>query len=134
MPGSARAALKEAGLPMRDGMHAASHALLNILPAFMMCAASDMQARRSPFRNPVSPHPSPLPPSPLSFLPLPRPSPCSCSHNHLSNPQETTRNAKHHCTFRQPCCSDVSPHTLHRLLLSSLLHADCSPKREYNVL
>lgn len=27
---------------MRDGMHAASHAILNVLPAFMMCADSDM--------------------------------------------------------------------------------------------
>lgn len=36
--------MREAGLPFRDGLHAASHAVLNVLPAFVMCAAGDMAA------------------------------------------------------------------------------------------
>lgn len=33
-----------AGLPFRDGVHAACHALLNVLPLFLMCNPSDMGA------------------------------------------------------------------------------------------
>lgn len=36
VPPTARAAVKAAGLPFRDGLHAASHAVLNVLPAYIM--------------------------------------------------------------------------------------------------
>ena len=36
--------MKDAGLPFRDGLHAASHALLNVVPLYMMCNATDMAA------------------------------------------------------------------------------------------
>ena len=42
MPHGARGALAAAGLPFRDGLHAASHALVNVLPLFLMCNASDL--------------------------------------------------------------------------------------------
>ena len=42
VPASARAALKERKLPFRDGLHAASHALLNVLPLRLMCGTLDM--------------------------------------------------------------------------------------------
>lgn len=42
VPASARAALRERNLPFRDGLHAASHALLNVLPLRLMCGTLDM--------------------------------------------------------------------------------------------
>ena len=39
VPASARAALRERNLPFRDGLHAASHALLNVLPLRLMVRA-----------------------------------------------------------------------------------------------
>ncbi len=42
VPASARAALRARDLPFRDGLHAASHALLNVLPLRLMCGALDM--------------------------------------------------------------------------------------------
>ncbi|KAK9819572.1 hypothetical protein WJX81_002582 [Elliptochloris bilobata] len=42
VPASARAALRARNLPFRDGLHAASHALLNVLPLRLMCGALDM--------------------------------------------------------------------------------------------
>ena len=42
VPASARAALRERKLPFRDGLHAASHALLNVLPLRLMCGTLDM--------------------------------------------------------------------------------------------
>jgi DEAD/DEAH box helicase domain-containing protein len=44
VPPSARRACQAAGLPYRDGVHAASHAVLNVLPLFMMCNVGDMRA------------------------------------------------------------------------------------------
>lgn len=44
MPRAARQRVKDAGLPFRDGLHAASHALLNVVPLYMMCNATDMAA------------------------------------------------------------------------------------------
>ena len=44
VPRAARQRVKEAGLPFRDGLHAASHALLNVVPLYMMCNATDMAA------------------------------------------------------------------------------------------
>ena len=42
MPHTARKRVAEEGLPFRDGIHGAGHALLNVLPLFLMCASSDM--------------------------------------------------------------------------------------------
>ncbi|KAK9816796.1 hypothetical protein WJX72_005198 [[Myrmecia] bisecta] len=42
VPASARQRVQQAGLPFRDGLHAASHALLNVLPLYMMCNPHDM--------------------------------------------------------------------------------------------
>ena len=39
VPASARAALRARELPFRDGLHAASHALLNVLPLRLMVRA-----------------------------------------------------------------------------------------------
>lgn len=33
---------RELGLPYRDGVHAACHAVLNVLPLLMMCNPTDM--------------------------------------------------------------------------------------------
>ncbi|KAL3163301.1 hypothetical protein ABBQ32_009693 [Trebouxia sp. C0010 RCD-2024] len=44
VPRAARQRVKDAGLPFRDGLHAASHALLNVVPLYMMCNATDMAA------------------------------------------------------------------------------------------
>lgn len=44
VPRAARKRVKDAGLPFRDGLHAASHALLNVVPLYMMCNATDMAA------------------------------------------------------------------------------------------
>ena len=44
VPVAARRMCEAAGLPYRDGMHAAGHALLNVLPLFMMANPSDMRA------------------------------------------------------------------------------------------
>ena len=44
MPPTARRLCDAAGLPYRDGLHAAGHALLNVLPLFMMCNPNDMRA------------------------------------------------------------------------------------------
>lgn len=42
IPQSAKIAVEERKLEFRGGSHAASHALLNILPLHMMCSASDL--------------------------------------------------------------------------------------------
>ena len=42
VPSNARHAVVAAGLPFRDALHAAGHALLNVLPLLMMCAPTDM--------------------------------------------------------------------------------------------
>lgn len=42
MPQSARTALAAQGLPFRDGLHAASHALVNVLPLFLLCTSADL--------------------------------------------------------------------------------------------
>ena len=42
VPQSARMALQAEGLPFRDGLHAASHALANVVPLFLLCNASDL--------------------------------------------------------------------------------------------
>ncbi len=42
VPHTARKRVAEEGLPFRDGIHGAGHALVNVLPLFLMCAASDM--------------------------------------------------------------------------------------------
>lgn len=42
LPPSARAGVEAAGLKYREGVHAAAHALLNVLPLYMMCNANDV--------------------------------------------------------------------------------------------
>ena len=42
VPHTARKRVAEEGLPFRDGIHGAGHALVNVLPLFLMCASSDM--------------------------------------------------------------------------------------------
>ena len=44
VPRAARQRVKDSGLPFRDGLHAASHALLNVVPLYMMCNSTDMAA------------------------------------------------------------------------------------------
>jgi DEAD/DEAH box helicase domain-containing protein len=42
LPPSARGVVEAAGLPFRAGVHAAAHALLNVLPLLLMCNAGDV--------------------------------------------------------------------------------------------
>ncbi|WIA32171.1 hypothetical protein OEZ86_003020 [Tetradesmus obliquus] len=42
LPPSARRACDAAGIPFREAVHAASHALLNVLPLYMVCNSTDM--------------------------------------------------------------------------------------------
>ncbi len=42
VPAAARRACAAAGLAFREGVHGAAHALLNVLPRFMMCNAGDV--------------------------------------------------------------------------------------------
>jgi hypothetical protein len=42
LPPSARRACEGRGLDFREGVHAAGHALLNVLPLFMVCNSSDV--------------------------------------------------------------------------------------------
>lgn len=42
LPPSARRACESAGLDFREGVHAASHAVLNVLPLFMVCNSNDV--------------------------------------------------------------------------------------------
>ena len=42
VPPSARQRAREAGLPFREGLHAASHAVLNVLPLYLMSNANDV--------------------------------------------------------------------------------------------
>jgi hypothetical protein len=42
VPPPARRACAAAGLAFRKGVHGAAHALLNVLPRFMMCNAGDV--------------------------------------------------------------------------------------------
>lgn len=42
MPPSARNECQELGLSFREGIHAASHAVLNVLPLHIMCSPIDM--------------------------------------------------------------------------------------------
>lgn len=42
LPPSARQSCESAGLDFREGVHAAGHALLNVLPLFMVCNSSDV--------------------------------------------------------------------------------------------
>lgn len=47
LPPGARQALRVAGLPFREGVHAAAHALLNVLPLHLMCNPHDVGTGRS---------------------------------------------------------------------------------------
>ena len=42
VPQSARREMAERGLPFREGLHAASHALINVIPLFLLCNATDL--------------------------------------------------------------------------------------------
>lgn len=42
VPQSARREMAERGLPFREGLHAASHALINVVPLFLLCNATDL--------------------------------------------------------------------------------------------
>ena len=42
LPPAARERCRAAGLPLRDGVHAASHALLNVLPLHIMCSPNEV--------------------------------------------------------------------------------------------
>lgn len=42
LPPSARRVCEGSGLDFREGVHAASHALLNVLPLFMVCNSNDV--------------------------------------------------------------------------------------------
>ena len=45
VPPAAKAAVKAAGLPWREGLHAASHAVLNVIPLHLLCEPIDMGCR-----------------------------------------------------------------------------------------
>ena len=42
VPQAARREMAERGLPFREGLHAASHALINVVPLFLLCNATDL--------------------------------------------------------------------------------------------
>ena len=42
VPQSARREMAERRLPFREGLHAASHALINVIPLFLLCNATDL--------------------------------------------------------------------------------------------
>ena len=42
VPQSARREMAERRLPFREGLHAASHALINVVPLFLLCNATDL--------------------------------------------------------------------------------------------
>jgi DEAD/DEAH box helicase domain-containing protein len=42
LPPGARTACQAANIPFREGVHAAAHALLNVVPLFLVCNPSDM--------------------------------------------------------------------------------------------
>ena len=42
VPQSARQEMAERSLPFREGLHAASHALINVVPLFLLCNATDL--------------------------------------------------------------------------------------------
>lgn len=44
MPQSARREMAERELPFREGLHAASHALINVVPLFLLCNSTDLGA------------------------------------------------------------------------------------------
>lgn len=44
VPASARDKCDEAGVAYREGLHAAGHAMVNVLPLFMSCNPADMRA------------------------------------------------------------------------------------------
>ena len=44
VPQSARRAMAERQLPFREGLHAASHALINVVPLFLLCNSTDLGA------------------------------------------------------------------------------------------
>ena len=44
VPQTAKASLAGAGLPWREGLHAAMHAILNVVPLHMMCGIGDLGA------------------------------------------------------------------------------------------
>lgn len=44
MPQSARREMAERGLPFREGLHGASHALINVVPLFLLCNTADLGA------------------------------------------------------------------------------------------
>ena len=44
VPQTAKATLGQAGLPWREGLHAAMHAILNVVPLHMMCGIGDLGA------------------------------------------------------------------------------------------
>lgn len=47
LPAAARRGVEAAGLPFRDSVHAAAHAVLNVLPLFVMCNPNDLGAGES---------------------------------------------------------------------------------------
>jgi hypothetical protein len=53
LPPSARRACESLGYDFREGVHAASHALLNVLPLFMVCNSNDVgtEVRETPGRS-----------------------------------------------------------------------------------
>ena len=42
LPPAARTACRDAGVDFRESVHAAAHALLNVLPLYMVCNPSDV--------------------------------------------------------------------------------------------
>lgn len=56
VPMHVRAAVQAAGLPFRDGLHAAAHAILNVLPLFLPCEAVDVTTEcDNPYRTTYRP-------------------------------------------------------------------------------
>ena len=56
VPLHVRTAVQAAGLPFRDGLHAAAHAMLNVLPLFLPCEAVDVTTEcDNPYRTTYRP-------------------------------------------------------------------------------
>lgn len=56
VPMRVRATVQAAGLPFRDGLHAAAHAMLNVLPLFLPCEAVDVTTEcDNPYRTTYRP-------------------------------------------------------------------------------
>jgi DEAD/DEAH box helicase domain-containing protein len=48
VPAAARRACQEAGVPYEEGVHAAHHCLVNVLPLIVACNVEDIQAECAP--------------------------------------------------------------------------------------